>query len=91
MGDGGVMSDEGRSGEPRQKRLARGTVPRLVARGGEAASGVAAASGAAAASSAAAAAAASDEPAGSIEEAVERLLEAVEVADAVAEWTQGGG
>jgi len=84
MGDGGVMSDDGRSGEPRQKRLARGTVPRLVAGRGEAASGAAAAA-------ASGAVAASDEPAGSIEEAVERLLEAVEVSDAVAEWTQGGG
>jgi len=77
------MSDDGRSGEPRQ-RLARGTAPRPVAGRGRAASGATAAA-------ASGAAAASDEPAGSIEEAVERLLEAVEVADAVAEWTQGGG
>ena len=79
------MSDDGGPGEARH-RLARGTAPRPVA---DTSAGVPAA--AVAVGSARLSASLGEEPARSIQEAVERLIDAVESDAAIAEWMHGGG
>lgn len=81
------MSDDGGSGEARH-RLARGTAPRPLA---DTSVGVPAAAVAVGSARVSAGAGARDEPARSIQEAVERLIDAVESDAAIAEWMQGGG
>ena len=77
-GDGGGMDDDGQAGAAR-RRLARGTAPKGVAGGrtvGDPAKVTTSSAGAAA----------TDAPAGSIVEAIERLMSDREAEEAIAEW-----